>query len=87
MAGPHVAGVVALVWSANPSLIGRIEATEALLCRTAQPRRVDSVCPGTGPSSGPGQACACGGLIGTPNNVFGCGLVDAGAAVRAVLGR
>ncbi len=27
MAGPHVVGVVALMWSANPSLIGDIETT------------------------------------------------------------
>jgi hypothetical protein len=32
------------------------------------------------------QACACGGVTGVPNNVYGCGLVDAGAAVEAVLG-
>lgn len=82
MAGPHVAGVVALVWSANPELIGRIDETEALLCRTAQPRHVPELCPAPF-----GQPCACGGLTGTPNNVFGCGLVDAAAAVRAAVGR
>jgi subtilisin family serine protease len=37
MAGPHVAGVVALMWSANPALIGDIERTEAILRRSAQP--------------------------------------------------
>jgi subtilisin family serine protease len=37
MAGPHVAGVVALLWSANPALIGDIERTEAILRETAQP--------------------------------------------------
>jgi hypothetical protein len=36
MAGPHVAGVVALVWSANPDLIGHIEQTEEILDQTAQ---------------------------------------------------
>ena len=37
MAGPHVAGVVALLWSANPALIGDIERTEEILRETAQP--------------------------------------------------
>ncbi|GAB3797240.1 S8 family serine peptidase [Micromonospora zhanjiangensis] len=35
MATPHVAGTVALVWSAAPSLKGDVTATEALLDRTA----------------------------------------------------
>ncbi|HBF41131.1 MAG TPA: hypothetical protein DDW19_05010, partial [Anaerolineaceae bacterium] len=30
-AGPHVAGVVALMWSANPMLIGQPEITRQLL--------------------------------------------------------
>ncbi len=37
MAGPHVAGAVALIWSANPALIGDIEATERILRETARP--------------------------------------------------
>jgi subtilisin family serine protease len=37
MAGPHVAGVVALMWSANPRLIGNIERTEQILLETATP--------------------------------------------------
>ncbi len=37
MAGPHVAGVVALLWSANPALRGDIERTKAILQETAQP--------------------------------------------------
>lgn len=36
-AGPHVAGVVALMWSANPALIGDIETTEQILIDTATP--------------------------------------------------
>lgn len=36
-AGPHVAGVVALMWSANPTLIGDIERTEQILIETATP--------------------------------------------------
>lgn len=37
MAGPHVAGAVALIWSANPALIGDIETTEQILYETAKP--------------------------------------------------
>ncbi len=37
MAGPHVAGAVALIWSANPALIGDIETTEQILRETAKP--------------------------------------------------
>ncbi|MEV4515040.1 S8 family serine peptidase [Dactylosporangium sp. NPDC049525] len=37
MATPHVAGVVALMWAANPALIGQIDQTRQLLLRTAQP--------------------------------------------------
>ncbi len=37
MAGPHLAGVVALLWSANPALIGDIDGTEAILRQTARP--------------------------------------------------
>ncbi|MFC0113131.1 S8 family serine peptidase [Kibdelosporangium aridum] len=35
MASPHVAGVVALIWSASPALAGDINATKALLNQTA----------------------------------------------------
>lgn len=34
---PHVSGVVALMWSANPDLIGDIAATRKILMETAQP--------------------------------------------------
>ncbi|MGH3713398.1 MAG: S8 family serine peptidase [Micromonosporaceae bacterium] len=53
MAGPHVAGVVALLWSAVPELVGDIEATEKLLTDTARP--VDGTDPcGTTEASGAG---------------------------------
>lgn len=48
MATPHVAGVVALIWSANPDLIGDIDATEALIFSTASPVSGSGVC---GPAS------------------------------------
>jgi subtilisin family serine protease len=37
MAGPHVAGVVALMWSADPDLVGDIERTEEILIESARP--------------------------------------------------
>jgi serine protease AprX len=67
MAGPHVAGTVALLWSAAPGLVGDVDGTERIIARTARPR-VDTTCDGD-----PG---------GRPNNVYGWGIVDALAAVR-----
>ncbi|MEZ4517603.1 MAG: S8 family serine peptidase [Chloroflexota bacterium] len=74
MAGPHVVGAVALLWSANPDLIGDIDRTEALLTSTAQP--YDESLFGTPTCGDPGQI---------PNNVTGYGLVDVFAAVEAAL--
>ncbi|MBL7066110.1 MAG: S8 family serine peptidase [Anaerolineae bacterium] len=94
MAGPHVAGLVALLWSANLALVGDIDATEALICQTAAPKPVESLCTIEDEvPEGPFAAllhnpiCACGDVIGVPNNVYGCGFIDAGAAVQAALGR
>ncbi|MCP4538030.1 MAG: S8 family serine peptidase [Chloroflexi bacterium] len=94
MAGPHVVGLVALLWSAEPSLIGDIDATESLICQTANPRPVDSVCTvedqvpeGMLGSLFSDSVCACGDVTGVPNNVYGCGFIDAGAAVQAALGQ
>ncbi len=68
MAGPHVVGVVALLWSAIPSLSRDIAATKELLASTADPNVI--VTNGT----------QCGGIDHVPNNHFGWGLVDALAA-------
>ena len=72
MASPHVAGVVALLWSARPQLLRNIAATKALLQNTANP--LVTLSPQT-----------CGGTPSTqiPNNSFGYGRVDALAAVNA----
>jgi subtilisin family serine protease len=70
MAGPHVAGVVALMWSANPALIGQIERTEQILNQTAAPY------------TGPLPECI---LPGSPNNAVGHGLLDAFEAVQQAL--
>jgi subtilisin family serine protease len=37
MAGPHLVGVVALMWSAQPKLIGDIDRTTQILIQTAKP--------------------------------------------------
>ncbi|MBL7063800.1 MAG: S8 family serine peptidase [Anaerolineae bacterium] len=94
MAGPHVAGLVALLWSANPALVGDIDATEVLICQTAAPKPVENACTtGEEAVEGPFAAllynpvCACGGVTDVPNNVYGCGFIDAGAAVRAAMGQ
>lgn len=69
MAGPHVAGAVALLISANPELAGQVEAIEELLESTARPMRSDQ---------------DCGGVSGmeVPNAVYGYGRMDILAAVQ-----
>lgn len=69
MAGPHVAGAVALLISANPELAGQVEAIEALLESTAKPMLSDQ---------------DCGGVSGmeVPNAVYGYGRMDILAAVQ-----
>jgi subtilisin family serine protease len=70
MSTPHVAGVVALMWSANPALIGDVDRTAEILSTTAGP--VDSA------EGRPIDACG-----NDPRNVRGAGLVNAAAAVEA----
>ncbi len=66
MAAPHVTGLVALLWSAAPHLIGEVDATEELVQETARPK----------------ISTSCGGdADGHPNNIYGWGIVDALAAV------
>lgn len=73
MAGPHVAGVVALLWSADPSLVGDIDRTEAILVKTATPVTASF------------DGIYCGDMSERPNNTVGYGLVDAYAAVSQLL--
>jgi hypothetical protein len=67
MATPHVAGVVALMWSAQPRLIGDIDATAGILRQTGTDARI------------PTSVSQC----GDPTDVTGRGIVDAFAAVQA----
>jgi subtilisin family serine protease len=71
MAGPHIVGVVALIWSAQPNLIGDISGTEKLIEETAQQYK-GSLSPG----------CFSGGI---PSNAYGYGIVDVYAAVKQAL--
>ena len=70
MAGPHVAGEVALLLSAAPSLKGQVDAVETIITHSAVPRT---------------SSQTCGGVPGTeiPNNTYGWGRIDAFQAVNA----
>jgi subtilisin family serine protease len=72
MATPHVAGAVALLWSAVPSLANRVPETEALLRATAVRLTSDQECGGVSGSA-------------VPNAVYGWGRIDIAAAVAAGL--
>ena len=69
MAGPHVAGVVALMISANPDLAGDVDKIEEIIQLTADPMTRDF---------------SCGDLSGNsiPNFVYGYGRINALAAVK-----
>lgn len=69
MAGPHVAGAVALIIAANPNLAGEVDAIENILEQTAVPLTS-------------GQTC--GGVSGSeiPNTTYGFGRIDALKAVK-----
>lgn len=71
MAGPHVVGVVALMWSANPDLVGNIDATETILNETATPYE------GFIPDCVSGET--------KPNNAVGFGIVNAYEAVNMAI--
>jgi len=85
MAGPHVAGAVALLWSAEPALIGDIDDTESILTESARHRTVDALCSSRPPDRT--TVCACGDDLvdSVPNNVYGWGQLDVWAAVQKLL--
>ena len=72
MAGPHTAGAVALIISANPDLAGQVEAIETLLESTAVPKTNYQSCGGLSPDA-------------VPNNISGHGRIDVFAAVEKAL--
>lgn len=73
MAGPHVAGAVALLWSADPSLVGDIDRTEQLLIQAADPY-----------AGSTDIGCFTGDV---PNAAYGYGILDVYEAVQEALGR
>ncbi|MFZ2096338.1 MAG: carboxypeptidase regulatory-like domain-containing protein, partial [Anaerolineales bacterium] len=72
MAGPHVAALIPLLWSANPALRGQIDTTYSIIQQTAEPI--------------PGYVGVCGGdYVTGPNNDWGYGTINAyDAAVLAI---
>ncbi len=72
MSAPAAAGLVALMWSAAPALIGDYATTGTLIMQTANPIPFAS----GGPNPGPGNV---------PNYASGWGEIDALAAVDAAL--
>lgn len=70
MAAPHVAGLVALLVSANPFLANQVSRLENIIRQTAVPLTTTQLCGGDGPND-------------VPNNVYGWGRIDALAAYQA----
>jgi len=68
MSAPHVAGAVALAWSAQPELIGQIPNTAGLLSQSATPLFTSERCGGDTATT-------------LPNNTFGSGLLNVEATV------
>ncbi|MEZ4988093.1 MAG: S8 family peptidase [Saprospiraceae bacterium] len=72
MAGPHVAGAVALIISAAPHLAGEVDSIETILEHTAIPMLSDQDCT-------PFQGMA------VPNTAYGYGRIDVYAAVERAM--
>lgn len=66
MASPHVAGAVALLWSAMPELVGDVDLTEQVLLKSSIPISVNS----------------CSTVSQSPNPVYGYGNLNILAAVE-----
>ena len=73
MAGPHVAGLVALVISANPALAGNVDRIEEIIEQSAVRKTTTEMC---GMDSN----------TRIPNNTYGWGRINALAAVQLALG-
>jgi subtilisin family serine protease len=72
MSAPHVAGAVALLWSAFPEVRGNVDFTEYALEQSALPLTTAQGCGGDGASE-------------VPNNVYGYGQIDVSAAYAYLL--
>ena len=72
MAGPHVAGAVALIISANPTLAGKVDLIESILEETAEPKTTNQDCDN---------------ILGmnVPNAVYGYGRINVYKAVKKAL--
>ena len=72
MAGPHVAGVVALMISANPEIAGQVDLIEEIIEQSAIPKT---------------DTMNCGGMSGmeVPNPIYGYGRIDAFNAVMMAM--
>jgi subtilisin family serine protease len=66
MAAPHVTGVIALLWSARPGLVGDLSRTAELLLVSASPAGLAAAAPD----------CA------TPGTQAGAGIVNAAETLR-----
>jgi len=71
MAAPHVAGAVALLWSAFPHLRGNVDDTQLILQESALALTTT-------------QGCGGDTSIAVPNNVFGYGRIDLLAAYNLI---
>jgi serine protease AprX len=69
MAGPHVAGLVALLISADPLLAGQVDRIEDIIEQTAVRKTTNEGCGGDSSTQ-------------VPNNTYGWGRIDALAAVQ-----
>jgi serine protease AprX len=72
MAGPHVAGLVALVISANPALAGNVDRIEDII-ETSAAKKTSA------------EMCGLDTNTAVPNNTYGYGRIDALAAVQMAL--
>lgn len=72
MAGPHVAGLVALMVGANPSLAGQVDTIQEIIKRTAEPLTL-------------GQDCSGFSGLEVPNPIYGYGRINALRAVDAAV--
>lgn len=72
MAGPHVAGLVALVISANPALAGNVDRIEEIIEQSAAKKTTT-------------EGCGLDTTTQVPNNTYGWGRIDALAAVNLAL--